>query len=200
MTSPKSNPIQSLADKVQTAECKSTLQFWLDTRGDNIAPFRHQLNVEELSRSLPFVSILEYQSESRCIFKFVGSELNTIQGTEITGLNFFDLAPPDQRELRQMRMRESMRLPCANYASITGTLSDGTVNVQETLAMPYLADGPGQFPGLIAAVRPVASYELKTPALKPEVINMGSAFHFVDIGAGVPDNLDVYDCVGILSV
>lgn len=194
------NSISLLEDKIITSECRRTLDLWLKVRGDSLAPTSGQVNVEDLFKSLPFISILEYRSEDVLTFKFAGSELNVIQGVEITGLNFFDLSPPGQKEIRKKRMTMAISQPCAIYATIIGKLSDGAAHSQEVIALPILADTPTQSPGFLAAFKPLSSYQLRMPSLQKDQINLASGFHFVDIGAGVPSDLDAVQCTGVLAV
>lgn len=101
-----------LESHLRSTPATALLRKWTQWRGAEIAPKRSQVLIEELGEALPQVVMVEFTSPEECHFLLVGSGLVHLQGLELTGQNFYDMALPEERELRMRRLRALEQQPC----------------------------------------------------------------------------------------
>ena len=79
-----------LLDDIQTRECRAFANAWQNWRGDNLVPRRASVRIEDISKLLHLVSIVEVISPEIATFRLAGTALCQAMGIELTGLNYFD--------------------------------------------------------------------------------------------------------------
>lgn len=188
MSSKSAEVSENLIDHINTDQGRVFLELWSDWRGSNLAPRRSDFHVEDLETVLPNVIEFEFVSDTQCIYRFVGSDLVEISGVEQTGTNFFESGHPEDRPLRIARCLELAKYPCGSLARIPSTLNTQTVMIREALMLPVLPDKPTGNIKLVIVSIPLENYRWQTPVLEGSILPIATDFHFIDIGAGVPEN------------
>lgn len=200
MQGSKSDTVGNLESHLRSKPASALLKKWTEWRGAEIAPKRSQITIEDLGEALPHIIMVEFTSPEECHFLFAGSDLVLLQGLEITGLNFYDMALPEERELRMRRLQGLEQQPCGSYSIQPGTLSPGTAVNTELLALPILPDQPGAALRGIAVSTPLNATAHLTPIQESRVIRIAEEFRFIDIGAGLPDEDARLFCQAPLSL
>lgn len=187
MLAPQTYTTEKLEDHLQSAPARALLKKWSEWRGTKIAPKRSQIFIEELGEALPQVVMVEFTSPEECHFLLAGSGLVHLQGLEFTGQNFYDMALPEERELRMLRLQGLEQQPCGSYSVQPGTLSQGAAVYTELLALPILPDTAGEALRVLAVSTPLSDPLHQTPVQENQVIRVAEEFRYIDIGAGLPD-------------
>lgn len=176
------------------------LKIWKEWRGTKIAPTRSQIRVEGLGKALPFVAMAEFVSPEEFRFLLVGSELIRIQGIEYTGMNYYDMAQPDERKLRMRRLQKYEEQPCGSYSVQPGTSSQGAILSSELLALPVLPDEPGEALRCLCVSAPLDNGGPLFSLQDSQIIPLAEEFRFLDIGMGLPDEDPELHCQTPLSL
>lgn len=191
---------EKLENHLHSGPAHALLRKWAEWRGAEIAPKRSQIRIEGLGEALPFVTMGEFVSPEELRFLLVGSELINIQGMELTGMNFYDMAQPDERELRMQRLRWFESQPCGSYSIQPRTLSQGTHLASELLALPVLPDEPDGTLRCLCVSAPLDDGAFRTSLADAQVIRTSDDFRYIDIGAGLPDEDPKLGCQAPLTL
>lgn len=194
MQGSKNRTSERLENHLQSNPASILLEKWIEWRGPELAPKRSQIIIEELGEALPQIVMVEFTSPEECRFLFAGSGLVHLQGLEITGLNFYDLALPEERGLRMRRLQGLAQKPCGSYSIQPGTLSAGGAVRTELLALPVFPDAAGNPLRGIAVSTPLNDPKHQMPVQESRVIRVAEEFRYIDIGAGIPDEDATLDC------
>lgn len=198
-TSPNTT-VEKLEAHLRSAPGHALLEKWLEWRGAQLAPKRSQVRIEDLGKALPFVILAEFTSPDELKFLLVGSELIRIQGVEFTGMNFYEMAQPDERDLRQRRLHTLEQQPCGSYSIQPGTLLQGAYLSTELLALPILPDEPDGSMRCLCVSVPLGNGRHQTPVEDSQIIRTAEEFRYIDIGAGLPEEDARLFCQPPLSI
>ena len=200
LLAPQTYTTEKLEDHLQSAPARALLKKWTDWRGTEIAPKRSQILIEELGEALPHVVMVEFTSPEKCRFLLAGSGLVNLQGLDFTGLNFYDMAAPDERDLRMRRLHEAENQPCGTYSIQPGTSSEGAYLSTELTAFPIFPDEPGGAMRCLCVSVPLVTVSHQSPVQDSQIIRIAEEFRYIDIGAGVPDETAELFCHPPLSL
>lgn len=178
---------EKLEDYVLSEHCRDLLDLWKSWRGDALAPQRSDVRFEDLAEALPSTIELEFVSIEQCIYRFVGSDVVELAGVDRTGTNFFTAASADQQTLRIARFLELEKYPCGSLARIQTTLKNGDKMMREALGFPVLPNRTTGNRRLIVVSTPLDDFKWQTPVQEGRILPIATDFHFIDIGAGVPE-------------
>lgn len=190
MVMPDKRIPEPLEDHFISDQCKIFLARWKTWRGAEVAPRRDDVRMEDLGEALPKMVEVEVVSQSLCPVHFFGSDLVEIAGTDLTGKNFFEATSPQQRPLRVARCLEYGKFPCGSLARVETTLNSGAVMIREILGLPVMPNGETGNVRILNVSVPLDDYKWQTPVQEEHVLPVAIDFHFIDIGAGVPDDLE----------
>ena len=174
-------------DDIDTPECRAFSEAWQGWRGTDLVPRRSDARIEEISKLLPLVSIVELISTELAIFRLAGTALCDAMGVELTGLNYFDLTRPETRARRVARTCQFVAHPCGGQVLYPIAYSSGRRVTTQVLSLPIRSNDPSAPPQIFAISVPLEDMRLAGPAVESNQLPMGEDFHFIDIGAGVPD-------------
>jgi hypothetical protein len=163
-------------------------QAWLAWRGERVLPRRADLDLRAIRHLLPTVMLFEVPTPDMMLVRVAGTGLREHFGFELTGRNYIELAPPEQRATRRHRTWASIRTPCGSRLVREHKLTGGRVTLAEVVSLPFDGDGPDAPRLLLSHVAPYANrYD---PNVEPAVETFGIAgdFTFLDLGVGVPDS------------
>ncbi|MDA1098839.1 MAG: PAS domain-containing protein [Proteobacteria bacterium] len=174
-------------DDIHTPECRAFAEAWQVWRGADLAPRRSTVRIEDIPKLLPQISVLEIISPERAEFRLAGTALCAAMGIELTGLNYFDLTAPETRPRRVARTRRIVLHPCGAHVLYPIVHRSGRTVLTEVLSLPVWPNEPAAPLQIFAISVPMEDMRLEEPAAEPKQLPRGEGFHFIDIGAGVPD-------------
>lgn len=176
-----------LNDTMHTKECLALANAWQRWRGDKLLPRRAQVRIEEIKPLLPGITILELRSTDELIFRLAGTKISETLGVELTGRNYVDFAPPQDRARRVGRAMWQGRQPCGAYFLLPIPFASGRVVMSEVLSLPTLPNENGGPMQLINMNCALDDTTLQVPLADPDRFSTAVDFRFVDIGGGTPD-------------
>jgi len=162
---------------------------WLGWRHGNMVPSREQVNLQDIKQLLPRVIVMEVCSPREIFVRLAGSAYLDIFGVELTGQNYVDMAPPQDRELRGRRLWEMISRPCGGYSSVPHPNPNKQHESIHGLSLPMRSGDkfrPMQLFSIVASefqnIAPEANADVGM------VAHLADRFSFVDIGAGLPSD------------
>ncbi|MDP7548835.1 MAG: PAS domain-containing protein [Alphaproteobacteria bacterium] len=183
-----------LLDDLTTRECRDFAQAWQDWRGTELIPRRFEVRIEEIVELLPLMTVMEVISPEAATFRLAGTALSEGLGFELTGHNYFDMAPPDTRALRVARTWQVATQPCGSLFLCSIIYQSGRAVPSEVLTLPIWPNEPSVRPHLFAVSMALEETRMEGPASEANQLPIGEGYQFIDIGAGLPDaSLDLAD-------
>jgi hypothetical protein len=179
--------IEKLEGHLRSDQSRVFLDVWKAWRGSETAPRRSQAPIEDLGKVLPYTVVLEFVSELECLFQFTGSNIVELAGEDQTGTNFFEVLPPEHREVRIARNLLLEKHPCGSFFKIETTLKGGAPMLRESLGLPILPDSPDGHFRMIYVNTPLSDTSWQMPIREGIALPLASDYRYVDIGAGVPE-------------
>lgn len=161
--------------------------YWhsLQAQADGGVPLRSQFNPSHIVQLLPFVFMMERERPDVIRVRLCGTALDEISGTSITGHNYLDVCPPEDRQLYQGMMHQVLAFPCAVRLSRDITFTNRRTYSLTSLSYPLCGkDGLPRFTiGIMLPSRVLQSSDLRNgPVLKSVLKKLD----YIDIGFGVP--------------
>ena len=176
-----------LLDEIRTVECRAFAEAWQDWRGSELVPRRSAVRIEDISKLLPLVSVLEITSPETAIFRLAGTALSQALGFELTGHNYFDMTAPETRALRVARSLQLGLQPCGSHFVHPIVYQSGRTVHSEVVSLPVWPDDPDDPPQYFAVSMSVDEMRMDGTAAERDQLPIGEGYQFIDIGAGVPD-------------
>ena len=175
-----------LLDDIHTRECRAFANAWQAWRGDELVPRRSNVRLEEIARQLHLVSVIEVISPETARFRLAGSALSQALGIELTGLNYFDFTPPEERGPRIARTQNLVEQPCGSHFIFPIAYSSGRTVQTEILSFPVRPNDPSAPPQIFGISVALENIGMDGTVEEPTQLPLPEGFQFVDIGAGVP--------------
>jgi hypothetical protein len=164
-------------------------RLWLSWRGDRLLPRRADIELNALRRMLPLVLLIEYRTPDEAIIRVAGSRLRDFVGYELTGANYIELAPPEDREVRRYRCWTIATRPCGSRLIYDHRLESGRVTQAEVVSLPLDPDQAGGARMTLANIAPLTPRDPVIEGPARPLLEVASTYAFLDIGAGVPDSI-----------
>ena len=164
-------------------------RLWLGWRGDRLLPRRSDIELNALRRMLPLVLMMEYRSPDEAIIRVAGSRLRDFVGYELTGANYIELAPPEDRQVRRYRCWAIATRPCGSRLIYDHRLESGRVAQAEVVSLPLDPDQAGGARMTLANIAPLAPRDPLIEGPAGPQLQVATTYAFLDIGAGVPDSI-----------
>lgn len=164
-------------------------QLWLGWRGERLLPRRSDIELNAIRRMLPLVLMIEYRSPDEAIIRVAGSRLRDFVGYELTGANYIELAPPEDRSVRRYRCWAIAAQPCGSRLIYNHRLHSGRVTQAEVVSLPL---DPDQLGGARMTLTNIAPLLPRDPIIEGPAapqLEVAITYAFLDIGAGVPDSI-----------
>jgi hypothetical protein len=175
-------------DRFVTEDCRLFVRAWARWRGGKLVPSRHDIDLGDIASILSQVGIIEVRSKTEAYIRLVGTSAQELTGSELTGQNWINIAPPEQRAQRGDRLWQLVTNPCASWAIAAGVMQSGFSISTEFAAFPVAPDDSSSMPQIMGCFRPVSSDELRRNVDDPLETVRSEQYVFLDIGAGIPEN------------
>jgi hypothetical protein len=163
-------------------------RLWLGWRGERLLPRRAEIELPAIRRLLPLVLMIEYRTPDEAIIRVAGSRLRDFVGYELTGANYIELAPPEDRHVRRYRCWTIATRPCGSRLIYDHRLESGRITHAEVVSLPLDPDQPGGARMTLANIVPLTHDPVIEGAAHP-LLDVATTYTFLDIGNGVPDSI-----------
>ncbi|MBT5194373.1 MAG: PAS domain-containing protein [Rhodospirillaceae bacterium] len=179
--------IVELLEHIQSEDCRAFVEAWQKWRGSDLVPRRAQVRLDDIAPQLPWLSLLEVKSKAEAIYRLSGSLIDETLGINLTGKNFIETAPPEQRALRGERTWAVATAPCGSLFQIPIEYTSGRRLPSEIISLPVAPDDPGAAMQTFSICAIADNTLVERPSIAPGHIPMSQEYRFIDIGAGIPD-------------
>ncbi len=168
------------------------IAHWTEIRGSSLVPFDMQINPAKMIRAVPFITITRLTGPQTAEVRLAEFGLRRRHGRDITRTNIYDLLAPQYRWVAETAMRLFVSVPCGiYYTSSISNEQQAIIREGETLSLPLRTINSASPDMTIAVTRDVPFKGVADPATSAvHRLNLLSVL-FVDIGAGVPDELPI---------
>jgi hypothetical protein len=149
-------------------------------------PARSQFDPRKIKALLPNIYLLEHKSREEMIVRLMGTALDEISAVPATGLNYFDICPPEDVALYTEINEHLHALPCASLVERDITLENGKTYTLASMGYP-MTDDNGVLAysiGLMLPSRQVQADDMDNGGVARSVLRK---LTFIDIGFGVPE-------------
>ena len=153
-------------------------------------PGRKDIDLTDIASILSQVGIIEVRSRTEAFIRLVGTSARDISGTELTGQNWLNLAPPEQREMRGERLWRLVTVPCGSWAVAASVMRSGIAVATEFAAFPVAPEGESTMPQIMGCFRPIVAETVRRPSDDTLDNVRSDQYRFLDIGAGIPEHAD----------
>lgn len=167
--------------------CLAFLRAWLGWRGEAHAPLADAVRPEDLGPALVGLSVLEARAPDDVSYRLVGQSHVEAAGTELKGMSFTDLAPPEERQTRIERARNCLAYPCGALSESRLVRPSGFETEVRALALPVLARAPGDPKLVYIALDSYGGAPGRHSGEGPVInVPVADALDYIDIGCGAP--------------
>lgn len=163
------------------------LKVWQRWRGERPLPTRDDVRPEMLGASITGITVFEVKSPDCVVYRKSCSMLDDLRRNRITGKNYIDMAPTEQRQTRVSRLNNILNLPCGGLGWINSVLSDGVSVDIQTLLLPVTGNTPTDHGFIYVGVDLISDKNWDSDATF-ETAPVATRFEYVDIGFGLPDD------------
>jgi hypothetical protein len=141
---------------------------------------------EHLGAALGHVTVLDAFSPEQVVFRLFAGWHGELVSRDLTGQNYIDLAPEDERPLRKKRVWDLVSTPCGGLGDTIVVRRSGLATPFKSLMLPVAPISRLEPMKLFAAAdiygeRPRIGDETDDPA------PLAHAYTYVDVGSGVPE-------------
>ncbi len=165
------------------------IAHWTEIRGSGLVPFDIKIDPTKMIRSVPFITIAKIADPEISQIQLIELGLHRRYGRDITRANWFELLPPQYRASVKEVTRLLLSVPCGLYYRLRVSSDDQTISEGETLALP-LRSTSSESPDIVVSLTGDISFRrLADPAVSGRRQAIPLFRCFVDIGAGIPDQL-----------
>jgi hypothetical protein len=185
MSSDGKNILSQLPAFADYVALKDFICAWDRWRGDEIAPSRSQIKLQDMPDLMRGMMLMEALSPEQLIFRFSGSLYQDIYGFDFTGLNYLDITEEGARSLRSRRLWPVASLPVMAVWATPSVL--GTDFVGDSV--PIMPDIPGNARKIMQVLVPVRDHHHLATERKrrgQRHVEFSDHFRYLDIGAGKP--------------
>ena len=165
------------AAELASNACRVAFSYYCDVRGSQAVPLRDAIDPVALKAVLPSVILLEWKQPDQLMVRLAGTDFQRRIGREITGMNWFDLYPADERALWAAQLAHLCERPCgAHFRVAEGWWSAPRV---EYLLLP-LRSSTERAPDLLFGAAEVLANESTAPWSPLNVAGGLTDLRFID--------------------
>lgn len=148
-------------------------------------PLRSQFDPAQIVQILPYVYMLERKSPKNILVRVCGTALDQISGTSITGRNYLDVCPKEDRQLYAELTHQVLAKPCAALLERDVTFLNNKTFSLTSQGFPLAdADGiPRYTVGLMIPNRTMRTNDMQNGTVLSSRLKK---LTYIDVGFGVP--------------
>ncbi|MFO1186072.1 MAG: PAS domain-containing protein [Alphaproteobacteria bacterium] len=159
--------------------------FALQRRSGAVVPARAEFNPAAIKSVQRYLGIAEITDEGELVYRFVGTGIEQLMGTSLTGTRFGDIIEARTRPVFKIWTRNLLEgHPYGIYFIFVASTATGAQVEVEDIAFP-LADSQGRFRFVVGYGGPTRSLAYGESLAK---LHDFRALRAVDIGCGLPES------------
>lgn len=166
---------------------KCLLEYWRKLSApDGKVPSRADFRPEDIPALLPVMMIFDINHEDICLIRLFGTGMVALTGSDITGMNYYDLLPKERvSEVRQL-LQAIASQPCG-YRAVTRSInSKGNSRTGESICVPVRVDRM-KYPHLVWVHEEITHTSYHDELIEEPIrVQTLEEKEFIDIGFGVP--------------
>lgn len=179
-----------LLDDPRLSFASELIAHWTEIRGSSLVPFDMQIDPAKMIRSVPFITMANVADPRAIVMELAESGLHRRYGRDIRGSNLYDFIAPLYRRAVERGIGLILSVPCGMYHQYRVSSADeAIVSEGETLSLPLRSTSSESPDKTIALTRHISLKGVADPAFSGRCQMIPLLWHFVDIGAGAPDEL-----------
>jgi hypothetical protein len=159
---------------------------WSGIRDGELVPIELDLDFHELHAIIPTLSMMDTPTPDTSTVVVMGQgRLEADLWPSVKDANWYDLIPPEGKELAVRSRKCLIETPCGVYYHYTASGADNFFQEAETLVLPMRIDNskpPSSTISVTNMMRKRGKLDLGRP-IKLEKLQL----EYVDIGAGIPE-------------
>lgn len=161
--------------------------FALQKRSGALVPSRAEFNPAEIKSVLRYLAIAEIADDGELVYRLVGTGMDQLMGTPLTGTRFGDIVEARMRPAFKVWTRDLLEgRPYGLYLIFVASTVTGRQVEIEDVAFP-LADAQGRFRFVAGYSGPTRSLGYGEPTGR---LHGFRALKAIDIGAGLPESAE----------
>jgi hypothetical protein len=165
---------------------KELISHWSDIRGSDLVPTEIDLDLHELQRILPTLSIMDTPTPNASIVVVMGEgRLPRDLWPTVKDANWYDLIAPEARDIAVRARKGIIETPCGVYYHYTASGADNFSQEAEALVLPLRID-KSQAPSVTISVTNMIRRRGKQDLSRRARLGK-LQWDYVDIGAGIPE-------------
>ena len=165
---------------------RDLILHWSDIRGSDLVPTEVDLDLYELQRVIPTLSIMDTPTPDASIVVVMGEgRLPRDLWPAVKDANWYDLIAPEARDLAVRARRGIIETPCGVYYHYTASGAGGFFQEAEALVLPMRV-ARNETPSSTISVTNILRRRGK-PDLSRLAKLQRLQLEYVDIGAGIPE-------------
>lgn len=160
-------------------------EAWEAARGEAPYPDRSDIDLKHFAKFARWFAIIEPDPHRMALpFRLVGSGFFDFLKTDLTGVDYLELADPSIRQLAYDCVMACLKQPCGLWQITPASIAEGGSMPYEYTILP-ISKGKDVADHIVIYV----NFELGTFAPKPHIdrVEHSTVWHWLDIGFGVPD-------------
>ena len=181
-----------LLDDPRLSFASDLIAHWTEIRGSGLVPFDLQIKPAKMIRAVPFITIANLSDLENTKIELAELALSRRYGRDIMGASLFEFIAPRYRKLVKQATRLFLKVPCGIYYKLSVASDEqGIIGEGETLSLPLRSIGSESPDKSISLPRDISFKGVADPDVSAVRQAVPGLWYFVDIGAGVPDELPI---------
>jgi hypothetical protein len=165
---------------------RDLVSHWSNIRGGRVlVPSERDLDLRELQRLIPTLSIMDSPAPDASIVAVMGQDrMDPDFWRPARTTNWFDLIPPALKESAILARQTLIETPCGVYYHYVASGADDFFREAEALVLPIRVENI-KVPSTISVTNMIRKQGKLNPNRPAEVEKL--ELEYVDIGAGIPE-------------
>ena len=176
-----------LPNDPRLAFAQDLIGHWTAIRGRDLVPHKEHIDPNKLRRVLPYISILDATRPEAPAVRLAGTAIRARYGREITGTDWSNYIPPENRPRMRAIISLLMRQPCGIMFRYKISADGDIMREAETVSLPLRTGAAGPPNLIIAVTRDITARGVADSSLVETARLENTWVEFIDIGAGLPD-------------
>lgn len=161
--------------------------YWthLQEKAGGVPP-RSAFNPNAVRDLLPYISLMERRAEDDLHVRLAGTGIDNLSPTALTGQNYLEHCPPEDKALYQGAATAMVQVPCGFLLKRAVTFQDGHMHELSTLALP-MKDAADEVRYLLS-ITAVKLDAAETQAPVGQYVSIRHIYsEYIDLGYGLPE-------------
>jgi hypothetical protein len=176
-----------LLNDSRLAFAQHLIGHWTTIRGNDLVPLKQHIDPGELRRVLPYITMLDATHPEAPAVRLAGTGIRARYGREITGTDWSNYIPAENRPRLRAIISLLLRQPCGIMFRYKISADGDIMREAETVSLPLRTEAAGAAKVIISVTRDIDARGIADSATIETARLENTWVEFIDIGAGLPD-------------